>query len=200
MIENITVDNNKSLAHVKFSRNRKVVANFDQIMALDENDLATIPFTSLDYIQQARYLNEEELSLLKDPYKLSELEKEWMTLHDQYGYLSSKEMEKLVAFGVFPSKFKKLCNKKILCPLCIFGHMRKRPWRVKGADNKKNIRKEYQNYSGAKISTDQLVAQPCLVPGISGRHTKDRICVAAGFIDNYSGYSFSALQTSLDRD
>ena len=44
------------------------------------------------------------------------------------------------------------------------------------------------------------MAQPGLVPRISGRHTKDRICGATGFVDNYSGYSFLALQTSLDRD
>ena len=56
-------------------------------MAFDENDLAAIPFTSSNYIQQARYLNKEEPSLLKNPCKLSELEKEWMTLHDQYWHL-----------------------------------------------------------------------------------------------------------------
>ena len=78
--------------------------------------------------------------MLKNPYKLTKLGKEWMTLHDQYGHLSSKEMEDLVAFEVFPSKFKKLCNKKILCPSCIFVCMRKRLWRVKGDNSKKNIR------------------------------------------------------------
>ena len=201
VIEDISIDKDDSqfLAHVKFSGNRKAVAKFDQIMALEETDLATIPYTSSEYIQQARCLNEEELSMLKNPCRLSELEKEWMKLHDQYGHLSSKEMEKLVEFGVFPSKFKKLKNKKILCPSCIFGRMRKRPWRVKGDNNKKNIRKPNQNYPGAKISTDQLVvAQPGLVPRLSGRHTKDRICGATGFFDHYSGYSFSSLQTSLD--
>ena len=36
------------------------------------------------------------------------------------------------------------------------------------------------------------------MPRISGRHTRDRICGATEFFDNHSGYSFSALQTSLD--
>ena len=84
VVENITIDEDKShfLAHVKFSGKRKVVEKFDQIMALDETDLATIPFTSSEYVQQALCLNEEELSMLKNTCKLTELEKEWMTLHD----------------------------------------------------------------------------------------------------------------------
>jgi len=42
------------------------------------------------------------------------------------------------------------------------------------------------------------VAQPGLVPRISGWHTNTRICGATGFYDNHTGYSFSSLQTSLD--
>ena len=49
------------------------------------------------------------------------------------------------------------------------------------------------------MSTDQLVVvQLGLVPRISGRHTKDRICGATGFLDHYAGYIYSSLQTSLD--
>ena len=67
--------------------------------------------------------------------------------------------------------------------------------------NKKIIRKKDQNFPGAKVSMDQLVvAQPGLLPRISGRHTKDCICGATGFYDHHSGYSYSALQTSLDGD
>ena len=43
-----------------------------------------------------------------------------------------------------------------------------------------------------------MVAQPGLVSRLSGRHTHDRICGATCFIDHYSGYSFSSLQTLLD--
>ena len=37
-----------------------------------------------------------------------------------------------------------------------------------------------------------------MVPRLSGRHTHERICGAACFIDHHSGYSFLSLQTSLD--
>ena len=77
--------------------------------------------------------------------------------------------------------------------------MRKRAWRTKGQNRKKEIRKPNENYPGARVSIDQLVvAQPGLVPRISGRHNNSRICGATGFFDNHTGYSFSSLQTYLD--
>ena len=83
----------------------------------------------------------------------------------------------------------------------MFGRMKKRVWRVKGADNIKHIRRDEDNTPGAKVSTDQLVvAQPGLVPRLSGRHFHDRICGATGFFDHVSNYSFSSMQTSLDTD
>ena len=203
VIEDITLDKERSkiVMGIKFTGNRRVTANLDQIMSSDETDVATIPFTAEDYVEQAKCLNAEELQILKRPDTMSTLQKEWMSLHDQYGHLSSAEMERMLDFGLFHKKFKKLSDRKIICPSCIFGRMRKRPWRHKGVMNRKTIRKKDQNFPGAKVSTDQLVvAQPGLVPRISGRHTKDRICGATGFYDHHSGYSYSALQTSLDGD
>ena len=69
----------------------------DQIMSIDETDVATIPYTSTEYLEQAKCLNNEELSMLRDPQKLSDLQKEWILLHDQYGHLFSAEMSKLEA-------------------------------------------------------------------------------------------------------
>ena len=78
-----------------------MTANLDQIMSLDETDVATIPSTSVEYTEQAKCLNEEELQKLKHPDTMSELQKEWMMLHNQYGHLSTTEMERLLDFGFF---------------------------------------------------------------------------------------------------
>ena len=89
----------------------------------------------------------------------------------------------------------------MICPSCVFGKMRRHAWRSKGQANLKTIRKEHENYAGARVSVDQLVvAQPGLVPRISGRHTNARICGATGFYVNTTGYSYSSLHTSLDGD
>ena len=201
IVKDVKYDHLKSqiMVHIKFSGNRKGKAHPDQIMSKEETDNATIPYTATEYLEQTKCLNAEELSMFRNPEKLSDLQKEWMLLHDQYDHLTSAEMSKLVDFGVFPRKLKKLKDKKIIYPSYIFGRMRKRPWRTKGESNRKSIRKENQNFPGAIVSTDQLVvAQPGLVPRISGRHTKDRICGATGFMDHHTGYNYSALQTLLD--
>ena len=130
VIEDIAINSNQSkfLVHVKFSGNRKVTANLDQIISQDESDVATIPFTSpAEYMEQVKCLNEEELQVLKYSDKMSELQKKWMMLQDQYGHLSTTEMERLLDLGVFLKKYKKLLYKNIISLSCILGHMRKRP-------------------------------------------------------------------------
>ena len=181
---------------VKFNDSRKAEAHPDQITSEEENDVANIPVSPQEFLQNATYLNEEHLKQLQNPKQLSEMEIEWKRLHDRHGHLAFSEMDKLAAHGGFSKRFEAMKGKTILCPSCIFGKMRKRSWWVKGKRSGK-IRKE--TYPKAKVSTDQLVvAQPGLVPRMSGRHTNERICGATGFFDHYSGYSYSALQTSLD--
>ena len=52
IIEKIYVDKDPSqfVAIIKFSGNRTVRANFDEIMAQDETDVSAIPFSSEDYL------------------------------------------------------------------------------------------------------------------------------------------------------
>lgn len=106
----------------------------------------------------------------------------------------------LVDNNILPAKFKKMKGKSVICPSCVFGSMKRRAWRNKSPASWHEIKKK-SDPPGSKVSTDQLVvAQPGLVPRISGRHTTARISGATGFIDHYSGYSYSSLQTSLDGD
>ena len=184
-----------------FKDGRRVIANKNSIMADDETDISQVPYTSEEFLQNAKCLTQEELNLLKHPLPLSSLQREWKILHDKLGHIPFADMDKLVQNDVLPSKFRKLKGKPILCPSCMFGRMKKRAWRSKGAQNIKHIRKESENYPGAKVSTDQLVvAQPGLVPRLSGRHSTSRICGATGFLDHNTGYSYSSMQTSLDGD
>ena len=107
----------------------------------------------------------------------------------------------MVQNNLLPRKFEKMKCREILCLSCIYGQMRKRSWRTKSKSSVKSIRKANENYPGAKVLMDQLVVpQPGLVPRLSGRHTHDRKCGGTGFIDHHSGYSYSSLQTSLDKE
>ena len=203
VIENICIDKqlNDYKINVKFRGGRKIDANRDNIMALDETDVSQVPYTSQEFLQHAKCLTAEELDLLKHPLPLTPLQKEWKVLHDKLGHISFRDMDKLVHHGCLPRKFASLKGTTILCPSCMFGKMKKRAWRTKGTNNLKHIRKETDDAPGAKVSTDQLVvAQPGLVPRISGRHTHLRICGATGFLDHFTNYSYSSMQTSLDGD
>ena len=54
----------------------------------------------------------------------------------------------------------------------------------------KHIRKQTEQFPGAKVSADQFfVAQPGLIPRLDGRHTNERICGATGFVDLHTGFS-----------
>ena len=184
---------------VKFRDDRKITAHEDNILSNDETDVSLLPNEAKEFISTARCLTAEEIRMIKEPPVLSNIEKEWKSIHDQYGHLPFASMDKLVTNNILPSKFKTLKGKRFMCPSCMFGKMRKRSWRSKGTSGLKTIRKENENFAGARVSVDQLVvAQPGLVPRISGKHTNQRICGATGFYDNHTGYSYSSLQTSLN--
>jgi len=203
IIESIKVNDKADsiLYNITFRDDRKVTANADNILANDETDVSIVPTSTQDFVQQSKCLTAEEIKLIRHPHPLSKLQKEWKTIRDQFGHLPFAKMDQLVENNMLPAKFKSLKGNKILCPSCMFGKMRKRAWRSKGNKNVRTIRKDDEAYAGAKISVDQIVvAQPGLVPRISGRHTNARICGATGFYDNHTGYSFSSLQTSLDGD
>ena len=186
---------------IKFRGGRRIESKMDTLAALDDSDITNLPYTSEDFIEHARCLNKDELHQIQHPLPLTKLEREWKILHDKFGHIPYADMDKLVEHDIFPAKFKVLKGKPILCPSCMFGRMKRRAWRVKGVNNMKHIRRENENVPGAKVSMDQLVvAQPGLVPRLSGRHSRDRICGATGFLDHFTGYSFSSMQTSLDTD
>ena len=186
------------LYEIKFRDDRRLKTFKENIMAKGETDVSLLPNEVSDFIHQSKCLTADEVEMIRNPKKLTNLQKEWKIIHDQYGHLPFSMMDKLVENNLLPGKYKALKGQNILCPSCIFGKMRKRAWRSK-SKNVKTIRKESENFAGAKVSVDQLVvAQPGLVPRISGKHTNARICGATGYFDNHTGYSFSSLQTSLD--
>ena len=141
-------------------------------------------------MQHAQCLTEDDIKLIQHPLLLSSLDREWKREHDRLGHIPFADMDRLVKGGMLNKKFGALRGKKILCPSCMFGRMKKRPWRVKGMANRKFIRK--QDIPGDKVFVDQLVvSHPGLVPRMSGRHTNDRVCGATGYIDHFSKYSYS---------
>ena len=127
IIDKITKSHKNSLEldyHIKFKDNRKVVTTKDHIQSIDETDVATVPISTKDYKHHEQCLTQTEIQLLKNPLPLSEMEREWKLIHDKLGHLSFTKMDRLVKNNLLPSKFKKLKNKQIICPSCVFGRLR----------------------------------------------------------------------------
>ena len=108
-------------------------------------------------------------------------------------------MYSLAENGYLPRKFLKLNNdkSKFVCSSCVFAQMKRQPWRSRGKPG--SIRSPEDTNPGDSVSVDQVVSQqPGLLPRGEGNHSRDRIFGAKVFLDQYSGLSYSHLQTSLD--
>ena len=103
----------------------------------------------------------ELLDKMKEP--LSNLDKEWISLHQQLNHLPHSEMMRLVKAGFLDKKFLKV--NKLRCPHCIIATQARTRSRYKPSKNqeKSHIRQKHHDVPGACVSTDQLVSA---VPGI----------------------------------
>ena len=99
IIERITYENDMKIPHyhIKFKDNRMVKVKADNLRCpTSENNLATVPITPQDYLDQPKNLIEEDLQFVQNPTPLTSLEQEWLSLHNKYGHLSFTQMDKLV--------------------------------------------------------------------------------------------------------
>ena len=163
-------------------------------------DVPDICDTNLSENQVKTILNDltgKEIQKLFSRNDHDELYSEFMAWHERLNHLPIPEMFKLCEKGELPQKFLNLKTKTIICPSCIIGNMKRKPWRYKNGQS--NIRKEDEDFSGACVSVDQLVSkQPGLVPRQDGKHSLARITGATIYMDHHSNWIYSQFQTSLD--
>ena len=171
----------------------------DNLFLSSATDLADVPF-SIDALRlHSKHLDEDVLEALANPPEQTPLLREFYSWHHRLGHLSFKRMFALSEHGYLPRRFLKLTNEKLLCPSCVFGNCKKRPWRAKGMLN--HIRKETDSCPGARVSIDHVIsAQPGLIPRVDGRHTRDRITCGCVFLDHASGHSYTHMQTACTNE
>ena len=98
--------------------------------------------------------------------------------------------------GYLPRRFLDLTDQNIIFPSCVFGKSKRKRWRTKGSP--RSFRSDVDIFTAAKSSVDHVIfAQPGLVPRMDGHHTQDRIIGAYVFLDNYTRYSYTHLQTNI---
>jgi hypothetical protein len=102
--------------------------------------------------------------------------------------------------GEIPCHLASLKGGCLICVACLFGNAHKCPWHSKSKE-RYPFQKESDNYPGAKASLNQLVlAQPKLIPQISGTLTCMQINGATIFVDHQSNHFFVFLMQNLTLD
>lgn len=161
-----------------------------------DQDLSKIPSIQ-DIKNKISSLTEEEIRCLLLSRKHSPLEKEFMEWHNRLSHLSFKEMKNLSKSGILPRSFHRISISNILCPSCKFGKMKRLSWRT--ISRPKTIRRITDNKHGKRVSIDQVVShQPGLVPQQEGKDGRNRIVGGTVFIDHFTNFTYTHLQTSLD--
>jgi hypothetical protein len=184
---------------LKFDDGREELTTREFIQPGSDSDMMDIPVSQEDYMTQARCLTADELETLMNPSKNDKLLNEFMAWHERLHHLSFSEMFKLCEHGYLPAKFKKLKHKKFLCPSCIFGKQRRRPWRTKKKGS--SIRNKDDTKPGKTVSVDQLIsAHPGLVPRFDGKHDRSRITAVTVFFDHFTNFSYCHLMRSTDTE
>jgi hypothetical protein len=184
---------------VEFLGGHSLVTTKDFLFHLDEVDLADLPMT-LDQIEShAKHIEKEDLLAILNPPppKHAKVFAQFLAWHNRMGHLPFADMFHMADMGSLPKSFLKLKSLRLLCPDCVFGKAKRRPWRSKATHG--SLRSEEAVAPGDKVSLDHVVSgQPGLVPRMDGKHTKQRIVGGAVFKDHVTGYSYTHLQTSLD--
>ena len=120
----------------------------------------------------------------------------FLSWHIKLGHLPFSLLRWLATLGLIPKRLRKCRN--LVCPACMYGKQRRKPWRTKG---KVKTTMRRANQPGECVSVDQLVSQtPGLIGQTTGKLTTSRYHVATVFVDHYSRLDFVYLQESTSAD
>ncbi len=118
----------------------------------------------------------------------------FLSWHTKLGHAPFRNIRWVAKLGLLPSKLQKCRN--IVCPACLYGKQKRRPWRTKGGTKADHHLKKATS-PGQCVSVDQLVSSvPGLVGQTSGKLTKARFMVATIFVDHYSDLDYVHVQES----
>jgi hypothetical protein len=118
----------------------------------------------------------------------------FLSWHSKLGHAPFRNIRWAAKLGILPAKLQHCQN--VICPACLYGKQKRRPWRVKGGESKSNKLKR-ATQPGQCVSVDQLVSGiPGLVGQTTGKLTTARYKVATIFVDHYSDLDYVHLHES----
>ena len=146
---------------------------------MENPNIASISQTNEENYEQCHYLDPTDLNLIVCPQVLSPLQEEMMSHHC---HLCHTPFPKLIV-GEIPKRLAQLKGCCPICVSCLFSTAHKCPRRTKSKENHP-IQQEPDMITGGKASTNQIVlAQPELIPQISGQLTNQRVNGSTVFVE-----------------
>ncbi len=122
----------------------------------------------------------------------------FLSWHAKLGHAPFRNIRWAAKLGILPSKLQHCRN--LVCPACLYGKQKRRPWRSKG-NSVNNHGLKRASHPGECVSVDQLVSgTPGLVGQTTGRLTTSRFRVATIFVDHYSDVDYVHLQESTSAE
>ena len=200
-LTSIDLDSEKlvPIFNISFGGSRTISTTKEFISHFDDIDPMELPITREQLLKFSSMLSQKDLDdlLTCSSSPSNPLRDEFIQWHFKLNHLPFKNMFSLCRNGYLPKKFLRLKSSDLICPSCILGNQKRRPWRVRNQSS--SIRKPSETKPGDRVSIDQMIShQPGLVPRYSGRHTRDRITCVTCFKDHVSDFSYSYLQRSSD--
>ena len=114
--------------------------------------------------------------------------------HTKLGHTPFRNLRWAAKIGLLPRKLQHCQD--IVCPACLYGKQKKRPWRYKGKEYLQHHIKKCTR-PGECVSVDQLISStPGLVGQTTGKLTTIRYKVATIFVDHYSDLDYVHVQES----
>jgi hypothetical protein len=125
---------------------------------------------------------------------LSKADELFLSWHIKLGHAPFNHIRWGARQGLFPKHLADCRN--VVCPACLYGKQKRRPWRHKGGSSTSHSIKK-ATYPGQFVSCDQLHSgTPGLVAQVTGRLTKARYWYATVFVDHFSGLDYVHFQES----
>ncbi len=173
-----------------------IIVNLKTLNFIENPDIASIPQTLADYICKSKYITPLQLEHIMHPKALSPLQEEMISNHTGLHHLPFPKLIPMAEAGENPHCLASL-KRCPICKACLFGTAHKHPWCSKSKESHP-IQKESDNNLGAKAPLDHLVlAQPGLIPQISGKLTCMQIDGATIFVDHHSNHVFGFFMQDL---
>lgn len=134
-----------------------------------------------------------DTTFLTSPTTPSTDDELFLSWHIKLGHAPFKNVRWAATQGILPKRLAHCGN--VVCPACMYGTQKRRPWRYKGGKTPNPIKKAVR--PGQFVSCDQLISgTPGLMGQTSGKLTRRRYYVATVFVDHFSGLDYVHFQES----